>query len=103
MYYLNIMITGEQIKERIHQHKPFLQNRFKTQKIGVFGSYASGEQCEDSDIDILVEFSEPVGFFTFLGLEDYLEGLLGKTVDLVTKKALKPGIGRYILEQVSYV
>lgn len=97
------MTAVEQIKEKIHQHIPLLQAQFKTKKIGVFGSYTRGEQGKDSDVDILVEFSEPVGFFTFLELEEYLEELLEKEVDLVTKKALKPGIGKYILQQVSYV
>ncbi|MBM4402008.1 MAG: nucleotidyltransferase family protein [Candidatus Cloacimonetes bacterium] len=97
------MIISEQIKTKIRQSKPFLRDRFKAKEIALFGSYATGKQSDDSDIDVLVEFSEPVGFFTFLGLEEYLEKLLGREVDLVTKNALKPGIGRQILEQVSYV
>jgi len=48
----------------------------------------------------LVEFEEPVGFFDFIALEDYLAGLLGVKVDLVSKKALKPRIGERILKEV---
>ena len=56
-----------------------------------------------SDIDLLVEFDGPVGFFTFLDLEEYLEGILGLKVDLVSKKALKPRINKYILKELIQV
>ena len=72
-------------------------------EIGVFGSFVRGEAKKSSDIDILVEFSEPVGLFEFMELEEYLEKLLGHKVDLVSKKALKPIIGKYILEEVVIV
>ena len=68
--------------------------------IGVFGSYVRGEQKRESDIDVLVEFEEPVGLFEFMDLEAYLTGLLDVKVDLVSKKALKPHIGQHILEEV---
>jgi predicted nucleotidyltransferase len=69
----------------------------------VFGSYVRGEADKNSDIDVLVEFSEPIGLFKFIDLEDYLSKLLGAKVDLVTKKALKPRIGSHILEEAVYV
>lgn len=80
-----------------------LQQRYQTERLGVLGSYVRGEQNKNSDMDVLVEFFEPVGFFTFLGLEEYLENLLGVNVDLVTKNALKPGIKKRILGEVLYV
>jgi hypothetical protein len=89
-----------EIKKALDQHKAFLSERFKVKGIGVFGSYARGEQEEGSDIDILVEFSEPVGFFLFPDLEEYLSGLFGVKVDLVSKKALKPRIGKHILQEL---
>ena len=89
-----------EIGKVLEQHKPQLSDRFKVKEIGVFGSYARGQQKEGSDIDILVEFSEPVGFFTFLDLEEYLAGVLGLKVDLVSKKALKPRIGKHILHEL---
>jgi hypothetical protein len=89
-----------EIGKVLERHKPQLSDRFKVKEIGVFGSYARGQQKEDSDIDILVEFSEPVGFFTFLDLEEYLAGVLGIKVDLVSKKALKPRIGKHILHEL---
>lgn len=59
-----------------------------------------GEAKEDSDINILVEFEKPIGFFRFLELEEYLSNLLSRRVDLISKKALKPYIGKHILEEV---
>ncbi|MBC7216945.1 MAG: nucleotidyltransferase family protein [Candidatus Caldatribacterium sp.] len=80
-----------------------LKRRFKVQEIGVFGSYVRGEENEKSDLDVLVAFQEPVGLFAFLDLEEYLEELLGVKVDLVSRKALKPHIGKHILEEVVYI
>ena len=62
-----------------------------------------GEQGACSDIDILVEFERPIGFVRFMRLEKRLAELVGMPVDLVTKKALKPHIGKRILQEVRYV
>ncbi|MCX6090688.1 MAG: nucleotidyltransferase family protein [Candidatus Atribacteria bacterium] len=64
-----------------------------------FGSYVRGEATDKSDLDILVDFKKPISLFTFLDLEEYLESCLGIKVDLVSKKALRPGIGKYIIEE----
>jgi|YelNatPaOPRAMG01_1025707.scaffolds.fasta_scaffold20351_5 predicted nucleotidyltransferase len=94
----------EEIKKVLSEHKEELRKRFKIKEIGVFGSYVRGEQKKrGSDIDILVEFEEPVGLFEFMDLEEYLSNLLGMKVDLVSKKALKPKIGEQVLREVVYV
>jgi predicted nucleotidyltransferase len=93
----------EGIKRALLQHKAELNRRFKVKTIGVFGSYVRGEQKQGSDVDVLVEFEEPVGLFDFMGLEFYLSDLLGVKVDLVSKKALKPYIGERILQEVVMV
>jgi uncharacterized protein len=90
----------EVIKAKLLNQKPFLSEKFKVKEVGIFGSFARGEQAEASDIDILVEFSEPISFFTFIDLEDHLSEILGVRVDLVSKKALKPHIGKNILEEL---
>ena len=90
----------EEIKKILEKHKSIIEKQFKVKEIGIFGSYVRSEQEDKSDMDILVEFREPVGFFTFLDLEEYLTELLGIKVDLVSKKALKPRIGKYILEEM---
>jgi predicted nucleotidyltransferase len=91
------------IKEILKQNKKELKDKYKIKEIGVFGSYVRGEEKKRSDIDILVEFKEPVGLFEFMDLEEYLEELLGVKVDLVSKKALKPRIGQHILKEVVYI
>ena len=84
-------------------HRDELRVSFKVKEIGVFGSYVRGEEKEGSDIDILVEFDEPVGLISFVGLKNYLSDLSGVEVDLVIKSALKPRIGKRILKDVIYV
>jgi|YelNatPaOPRAMG01_1025707.scaffolds.fasta_scaffold53141_2 predicted nucleotidyltransferase len=97
------MKTLEEIKEVIIQHKEDLKRNFKVKEIGIFGSFVRGEQKKGSDVDILVEFEEPIGFFQFLDLEEYLTKLIGIKVDLVSKGALKPIIGEKILKEVIYL
>jgi len=93
----------EAIKRTLSSHKPELQKKFKVKSMGVFGSYVRGEQKASSDVDVLVEFEEPIGLFEFMALEYHLSDLLGVKVDLVSKKALKPHIGERILEEVIMV
>lgn len=97
------MKTIKTIKHVLKQHKSELRERFKVKEIGVFGSYVKNGQRKKSDLDILVEFTDEPGFFQFIDLEDYLSKLLGLKVDLVMKSALKPMIGRRILNEVVYV
>jgi len=85
------------------ENKPAIQRNYKVKKIGIFGSYLRGKQGKTSDIDVLVEFSEPIGLFEFMDLEEYLQNLFGIKVDLVSRKALKPHIGRQILKEVVYI
>lgn len=93
-----------EIKEIIRDHKAELVDQFGVSEIGIFGSVVRGEARDDSDLDVLVEFSRPVGLIKFMSLESYLEQLMGGTkVDLVSRKALKPYIGRVILREVQYV
>ena len=91
------------IKGTLLRHKAELRRKFKVKSIGVFGSYVRSKQKRGSDVDVLVEFEEPVGLFEFLALENYLSELLGVKVDLVSKKALKPHIGEHILHEVVYI
>ena len=84
-------------------HRDDLQARYGVREIGIFGSYVREEQKETSDVDILVEFEKPLGLLSFAGLKNYLSDLLGLEVDLVMKRALKPRIGKRILEEVVYV
>ena len=93
----------QRLKKILLKEKSFIQKEYNIAKIGIFGSYIRGEESEKSDIDILVEFRESIGFFKFLELEEYLGKKLELKVDLVSKKALKPRIGKYILNEVIMV
>jgi predicted nucleotidyltransferase len=85
-----------------NDQRDVLRSKYFVREIGIFGSVARGEQTAASDVDILVEFSQPVGFFAFLDLEDFLSRTLGKKVDLVTKRALKPAVKDQILRDAIY-
>lgn len=77
---------------------------FGVEEIGVFGSFASGNQNDESDVDILVDLNKDKKTFrNFLSLNYFLEKLIGKKVDLVTKQSLSPFIGPHILNSVIYV
>ena len=65
----------------------------------MYGSYSTGTPNQDSDIDILVEFSEPT-FDNFMDLAFYLEEALKREVDLVTPKGLSPYLRRTIEKEV---
>ncbi|MDI6801355.1 MAG: nucleotidyltransferase family protein [Thermodesulfovibrionales bacterium] len=97
------MKNFEEIKEMLRKHKDELKEQYGLKEIGIFGSYVRGEQNEKSDIDILVELEKPIGFIRFFRLENTLSQLLGVPVEIVTKKALKPHIGKRILQEVIYV
>ncbi len=96
------MMDLGKIKQVLSSHKQILADKYKVKEIGVFGSYVRGEQEELSDVDILVEFSEPVGW-EFIDLLEYLEDVLGLNVDLVTPDALRPQFKERILREVAYI
>lgn len=95
------MINKEKLEKKLKDLKPVLEKKYKVKIIGIFGSYAKNEAKENSDIDILVEFSEDIGW-EFIDLKYFLEQNLGKEVDLVTKEALKPELKEDILKDVVY-
>jgi predicted nucleotidyltransferase len=78
---------------------PDLKRRWPIRSLAVFGSVARGEASEASDLDVLVEFSRSLSLSEFLALEDALSILAKRRVDLVTRAALKPHIGRRVLDE----
>ncbi len=96
------MLTKLDIENKLQAIKPLLADKFHVSSIGYFGSYSTGQQNEQSDLDLLVEFSQPVGW-EFFTLERFLEQSLGLRVDLVTRNALKEQIKESILKQVQYI
>jgi len=96
-------LTIDEIKKKLSEHKKEMSEKYKIREIGVFGSFVRNEQNIKSDIDILVEFEVTPTLLKFISLENYLSDLLGIKVDLVMKKALKPTIGKTILEEVIFI
>lgn len=98
------MKSNREIKIALEKLKPLLKEHYQVETIGFFGSYAREEQNKNSDIDILVEFtdSNSIDLFDFIELEDFLSKQLGVKVDLATKKALKPLIKEQILKETIY-
>lgn len=93
----------QEIIDIIKNSKPEIMARYGVQRLGLFGSYARGQQRKRSDIDILVSFNRDIDLFDFVDLREYLEARLHGKVDLVMETALKPAIGKRILAEVEYV
>ena len=93
----------EQIKNTLNKHLPFISKNYNVAKVGVFGSMVHGDNTDKSDVDLLVELSQPISLFRFIELEEFLSKALGRQVDLVTEKALKKAIKDEILQETVYV
>ena len=79
------------IKQIIKELKPELEKKFHVSSIGIFGSVVRNDFSENSDVDIIVDFSQPIGI-EFIDLADLLEEKFHKQVDLVSKKESTPNI-----------
>lgn len=84
----------------LRRQLPVLRKQYHVRSLGIFGSYVRGTQKRDSDLDLLVEFTQEPSLFEFIELEGRLSALLEVKVDLVMKDTLKPMIGRQILKEV---
>jgi predicted nucleotidyltransferase len=83
----------------LKSHEREIKKRFGVKRIGLFGSFARGEQKDTSDVDILVEFEEPT-FDNFMNLAFFLEDLFSRRVELVTPDSLSPYIAPYVKKEV---
>ena len=90
------------IKKVLAQLKPELIEKYNISSIGLFGSIVRDDFSKDSDIDIIVDFSKPIGI-EFVDLADLIEKKLKKSVDLVSKKGLKPKYFNAIESEIIYV
>jgi hypothetical protein len=90
----------ENLTLALQKELPQLRIRYGVRCLSLFGSYVKGNQKKNSDLDVLVEFDDrPLTLLQFVALEQELSTLLGVKVDLVEKRALKPAIGKHILEE----
>jgi len=92
----------EEIKADLSSLKVELDKRFGVSAIGLFGSITRDDFTEKSDIDILVDFSRPIGM-EFFTLADLLESRLKRKVDLITLDGIKPRYFEAIKKDLIYV
>ena len=95
--------TLTQIKQHLAQQKPHLIAKYNIKQLGLFGSWVRGEQREDSDVDILIDFNEYPSLLVIVGIQEELSDYLGLKVDLVMRSGLKRRIGQRILQEVIYL
>jgi len=96
------MKTFEEIRVILASHKKEYVKKYGVKNLGIFGSFSRGDETERSDVDILVEFSEPIGL-EFVVFAEELERLLDLNVDLVSKGAIKPRMLEQVKKDLVYV
>jgi predicted nucleotidyltransferase len=93
-------MNKEDLLAKLKELKPTLAARYKAKEIGLFGSFARGEQGASSDIDVLVEFEEEADLFDLIGLSLHLEEALQRKVDVVPKRALRTELRESVLQEI---
>lgn len=97
------MTQCDDILARLRAHLPDLRRRYPIASLGIFGSLARNDGRPDSDLDVLVEFAEPISLSRFVALENEVAALMGRKVDLVSRAALRPHIGRQVMRDLVMV
>lgn len=95
------MLDRDEILRRLQNRREEMQTRFSVRRIGLFGSYLIGVETEKSDIDLIVELSEPT-FDHYMDLKFYLEDLFKRPVDLVLSDTIKPRLKPVIQKEAAY-
>lgn len=90
------------IQKKLQVIKPLLADKYYVSELGLFGSVVRNDFTSDSDIDIMVDFSRPIGI-EFVDLADELEAYLNRKVDLVSKRGIKPQYFEAIQQELVYV
>jgi uncharacterized protein len=93
-------MTSDDILKKLEENRDTIKG-FGVRRLGIFGSYARGEQSEASDMDFLVEFEKKT-FNNYMDLKFFLEELFGRSVDLVIADAVKPRLRKPIFEETVY-
>jgi len=92
-------MNREDVLYRLRHQKQELTEQYHVASLSLFDSVARNQALPGSDVDLLVEFSQPVGLFQFIELQQYLEDILGCQVDLGTPRSLKPFIKQEVLQE----
>ena len=93
----------EEIQKIFLAHKKELKNKYRVKKLGIFGSFARGEQGKKSDVDVLVEFDGKPDIFLLIDLEDYLKNLIDIKVDMVRKGTIRKELRERIEKEAMYI
>ncbi len=93
-------MNRDEILKKLEEHRETIRG-LGVRRLGIFGSYARGEQTEASDMDFLVEFERKT-FDNYMDLKFLLEDLFGCSVDLVIADAVKPRLRKPIFEETVY-
>ena len=94
------MQTLDRILAQLRAAQPELRRRYPIRSMRVFGSYARGEQRDDSDVDVLVELGDDMDLIAYTGLQLELSDALGLHVDLVEREALRPRLASQVLSEL---
>ncbi|NOX88505.1 MAG: nucleotidyltransferase [Calditrichaeota bacterium] len=94
-----MMAVKDEIIKKIRANYEYLSFEFGVERIGIFGSVAAENDNKESDIDLIVEFKRPIGL-KFIDLVEYLENLLGRKVDVITKDGLENIRVRRVAEDI---
>ena len=95
-------MNRDEVLNILSNSKEELEQKFGVKSIAVFGSTARNEARSDSDVDVLVEFKEPVGYFTLANVQFYLEDALGIDVDLATPGSLRSPVKERVYKDLIY-
>ena len=96
------MYTLGSILHKLREHKPELQRKYPVSQMGVFGSYAREDATDQSDIDIAVEITGPMGL-NFIEMADEIEALFGIKTDVVPLRSIKPEYLQHVKKEIKYV
>jgi len=91
------------IKKVLRDNKALLREHYHISRIGIFGSWVRGDMHKRSDLDVLVEFSEPISLIRLVALEHFLTGIVGLRVDVVPKDDIRRELRDRILEEAVYL
>ena len=97
------MTTRQEVTARLRDLKEELASRYDVREIGIFGSVARGEEDEQSDIDLLVEFGSNADLLTYIGLWQFLEDTFGTRIDLVSKGGLRSDMRDAVLQDLVFI
>lgn len=96
-------MTRAEVLRTLRTHRATLTEQFGVTSLTLFGSFARDQATDASDIDLLAEFDHAPGWREYFGAQAYLEGVLGRPVDLMTITEVRPEIRPYVERDAIHV